>query len=125
MDHGTLQMGYGVGWDNNVIALAFSCISTHTSCYAVVLSHAHPHIRHGVGWGGIITSLHLRSHAHPHIRHATLWCCLMHFDAICHGLHVSLELNTTLAESSWKIGEESIALERWTKKALIFQKLVC
>ena len=46
-------------------------------------------------------------------------------DAICHGLHVSLELKTTLAESSWKIGDESIALERWTRKALIFRKLVC
>ena len=33
----TLRMGFGgVGWDNNVIALAFS---THTSCFAVVLSH--------------------------------------------------------------------------------------
>ena len=25
----------GVGWDNNVNALAFSCTSTDTSCYAV------------------------------------------------------------------------------------------
>ena len=33
----------------------------------------------GVGWGGIITSLHLPSHALPHIRYATLLCFLMHF----------------------------------------------
>ena len=81
MDHGTLQMGYGV-W-GGVGMLTFM---VHGSWYAA----------HGV-WG----------------------------DTICHGLHVSLELKTTVAESSWKIGEEGIALERWTKKALIFQKLVC
>ena len=33
-----------------------------------------------MGWGGIITSLALRSHALSHIRHAsTLLCVLMHF----------------------------------------------
>ena len=72
--------GVGWGWDNNVSALAFSCTSTDTSCYAAVFSHALPHIRHGVGWGGIITSMHLRSHARPQTRHATLLCFLMH----CH-----------------------------------------
>ena len=27
----------------------------------------------GVGWGGIITSMHLHSHALPHIRHGVGW----------------------------------------------------
>ena len=36
----------------------------------------------GLGWGGIRTSLHLRSHALPHIRHATLLCFLMHFHTL-------------------------------------------
>ena len=65
----------GVGWDNNVSALAFSCTSTDTSCYAAVFSHALPHIRDGVGWGGDnnVNALCVT-------RHATLLCFLMH----CH-----------------------------------------
>ena len=45
---------------------------THTSCYSAV--------RWG-GWGGIMTSLALRSHSLPHIRHGTLPHVLMHLQS--------------------------------------------
>ena len=76
-----------MGRDNNVIVLVSACTFTPTSCYATVFSHGLPHlrhatrrylfhaipqIRHGVVWGGVLTSLHLRFHALPHIRHARL-----------------------------------------------------
>ena len=48
----------GVGWDNNVIGLAFSCTSTHTSCYAAVRSHALSHIRHAT-LTGFAAMLHM------------------------------------------------------------------
>ena len=95
----------GVGWDNNVIGLAFSCTFTHTSCYyASVRSHALSHIRHATTLLCVLmhfrtynmllrfcafscTFTHttcyyasVRSHALSHIRHATtLLCVLMHF----------------------------------------------
>ena len=50
----------GVGWDNNVIGLAFSCTSTHTSCYAAVRSHALSHIRHATLIGFVATLPHAR-----------------------------------------------------------------
>ena len=40
----------------------------------------------GLGWGGIITSLHLRSHALLHLRHATLLCLLIYFHTYVMGL---------------------------------------
>ena len=49
-------VGWGfVGWDNNVIGLAFSCTSTHTSCYAAVRSHALSHLRHATLTGFVAT----------------------------------------------------------------------
>ena len=35
----------GVGWDCNLIGLAFSCTSTHTSCYADWICCYAPHAR--------------------------------------------------------------------------------
>ena len=52
--------GVGVGWDNNVIGLAFSCTSTPTSCYAAVRSHALSHIRHATLIGFVATLPHAR-----------------------------------------------------------------
>ena len=51
----------GVGWDNNVIGLAFSCTSTHTSYYAAVHSHALSHIRHAALTGFVATLPHARN----------------------------------------------------------------
>ena len=36
----------GVGWDKNVIVVAFSCTCMHMSCYAAVHSQALAHLRH-------------------------------------------------------------------------------
>ena len=54
-------LGGGVGWDNNVIGLAFSCTSTHTSYYAAVRSHALSHIRHAALTGFVATLPHARN----------------------------------------------------------------
>ena len=51
----------------------FSWTSTPAARYvSVPFFHAFPHIRHGVVWGRVITSLHLRFHALPHLRLARL-----------------------------------------------------
>ena len=58
--------GVGVGWDNNVIGLAFSCTSTPTSCYAAVRSHALSQIRHATLIGFVATLPHARDmREHP------------------------------------------------------------
>ena len=59
----------GVGWDHHVTALAFSCTSTHKSCYGAVFSHAL-----------------------PHISYATLLCFLIHFHILPHLCHAILIL---------------------------------
>ena len=89
----------GVGWDIHVIALAFSCTYTCTSCYTAACCHAAIHLRHATL---LCVLMHLCiyvmlrccvfsctytctscyatacSHAAIHLRHATLLCVLMH-----------------------------------------------
>ena len=98
------QEGGGVGWDNSVIDLAFSCTCTHTSCYPSVRSHALAHIRHAMLLC-VLMHLHtyvmrrccafsctcthtlfyaaVHSHALPHICHAQIHRSFAHKTTIC------------------------------------------
>ena len=71
----------GVGWDHNVTALAFSCTSTHTSCYGAVFSHALPHISYAT-----LLCFLIHFHILPHLCHAILLCVLLflHSASLCY-----------------------------------------
>ena len=71
----------GVGWHHNVTALAFSCTSTHTSCYGAVFSHALPHISYAT-----LLCFLIHFHILPHLCHAILLCVLLflHSASLCY-----------------------------------------